>query len=40
MVIVQVSVAITTGYMFYRVLTTPPKPEIEDDFHENDDVPL
>jgi hypothetical protein len=35
MIIVQVGVAITTGYFFYRVLTTPPKPE-PDSYEEND----
>jgi hypothetical protein len=35
MIVVQVGVAITTGYFFYRVLTTPPKPE-PDSYVEND----
>jgi hypothetical protein len=38
MIVVQVGVAITTGYFFYRVLTTPPKPE-PDSYVENDNEP-
>ncbi len=36
MVVVQVSVTIITGYFFYKVLVTPPKPE-PDSYSENDD---
>jgi len=38
MIIVQVSVTLITGYFFYRVLVTPPKPE-PDSYSENDDDP-
>lgn len=38
MVTVQVTVLCITGYFFYRVLTTPPKPE-PDSFSENDEEP-
>lgn len=37
MLCVQVPVICITAYFFYRVLTTPPKPE-PDSFDENDDV--
>jgi hypothetical protein len=37
MLIVQGSVVCITGYFFYRVLTTKPKPE-PDSYSENDDV--
>lgn len=36
MVVVQVTVLCFTGYFFYRVLTTPPRPE-PDSYDENDD---
>lgn len=32
------SVTAITGYFFFRVLTSPPKPE-PDSYSENDDVP-
>jgi hypothetical protein len=35
MVVTQVSVICITGYFFYRVFTTPPRPE-PDSFKEND----
>lgn len=35
MVVTQVSVICITGYFFYRVFTTPPRPE-PDSFSEND----
>lgn len=38
MVIVQVTVICITGYFFYRVLTTKPKPE-PDSYSENDEEP-
>jgi hypothetical protein len=38
MIIVQVTVTIITGYFFYKVLTTPPRPE-PDSYSENDDDP-
>ncbi len=38
MVLVQTTVTIITGYFFYKVLTTPPKPE-PDSYSENDDEP-
>lgn len=38
MIIVQVTVTIITGYFFYKVLTTPPRPE-PDSYAENDDDP-
>lgn len=38
MIVVQVTVTAITGYFFYKVLTTPPKPE-PDSFSENDDEP-
>jgi hypothetical protein len=38
MIVVQVSVTLITGYFFYRVLVTPPKPE-PDSYSENDDDP-
>jgi hypothetical protein len=36
MVVTQVSVICITGYFFYRVFNTPPKPE-SDSYSENDD---
>lgn len=36
MVTVQLSVTFITGYFFYKVLVTPPKPE-PDSYSENDD---
>jgi len=36
MIVVQVTVTIITGYFFYKVLTTPPRPE-SDSYSENDD---
>lgn len=38
MVTVQATVLCITGYFFYRVLTTPAKPE-PDSFSENDEEP-
>lgn len=38
MIVVQVSVTLISGYFFYRVLVTPPKPE-PDSYSENDDDP-
>jgi hypothetical protein len=38
MVLVQTTVTIITGYFFYKVLATPPKPE-PDSYSENDDEP-
>jgi hypothetical protein len=38
MVATQIIVASFTGYFFYRVLTSKPKPE-PDSFSENDDEP-
>ncbi|GIV38479.1 MAG: hypothetical protein KatS3mg033_0279 [Thermonema sp.] len=38
MITVQGSVTLVTAYLFWRVLTTPPKPE-PDSFADNDDVP-
>lgn len=38
MLITQLTVVAITGYFFYRVLTTKPKPE-PDSYAENDDVP-
>ena len=35
MVLTQLSVIAITGYFFYRVFTTPPRPE-PDSFSEND----
>jgi hypothetical protein len=37
MVVVQVSVTIVTAFFFWKVLSTPPKPE-PDSFSENDEV--
>ncbi len=37
MVLAQGIVTLITGYFFYRVLTTKPKPE-PDSFSENDDI--
>lgn len=36
MLCTQITVVCITGYFFYRVLKTPPKPE-PDSFSENDD---
>jgi hypothetical protein len=36
MVATQLAVVCITGYFFYRVLTTPPRPE-PDSYSENDD---
>lgn len=36
MLVTQITVTAITAYFFYRVLTTPPKPE-PDSFSENDD---
>ncbi|HEY8402640.1 MAG TPA: hypothetical protein VIK89_15330 [Cytophagaceae bacterium] len=36
MVAVQMSVTVITGYYFFKVLKTPPKPE-PDSYTENDD---
>lgn len=36
MVVTEVLVTFITVYFFYRVLTTPPKPE-PDSYNENDD---
>ena len=36
MIIVQLTVTLITGYFFYRVLKTPPRPE-PDSFSENDE---
>lgn len=36
MISVQATVTIITGYFFYKVLKTPPKPE-PDSYSENDD---
>ncbi|WP_169737612.1 hypothetical protein [Thermonema rossianum] len=38
MITVQGTVTLVTAYLFWRVLTTPPKPE-PDSFADNDDVP-
>jgi len=38
MIIVQLTVAGITGYLFYKVLSTPPNAE-PDSFSENDDDP-
>lgn len=38
MVAVQLSVTCCVVYFFYRVLTTPPRPE-PDSYADNDDVP-
>ena len=38
MVSVQLTVTIVTGYFFYKVLKSPPKPE-PDSYSENDDDP-
>ncbi|MFT5157054.1 MAG: hypothetical protein ACI9NN_001519 [Bacteroidia bacterium] len=37
MITVQVLVTVITGYLFYKVLTTPPNPE-PDSYSDNDDV--
>lgn len=36
MIIVQGAVTIITGFFFYKVLTSPPKPE-PDSYSDNDD---
>ncbi len=38
MLTVQVTVACVTGYFFWKVLKTPPKPE-PDSYSDNDDDP-
>jgi len=38
MIIVQVTVTVITGYFFYKVLTTPARPE-PDSYAENDNDP-
>lgn len=38
MIVVQGVVTLITAYLFWRVLTTPPKPE-PDSFSQNDDIP-
>tara|TARA_Y100000589_G_scaffold328039_1_gene371266 strand:+ start:99999 stop:100160 length:162 start_codon:yes stop_codon:yes gene_type:complete len=39
MITVQGTVTLLTGYFFYKVLKTPPKPK-PDSFSENDDYPI
>jgi hypothetical protein len=38
MLVTQITVICITGYFFYKVLTTKPKPE-PDSYSENDDEP-